>query len=438
LSSAAFVNAGHLLLFTLASALLACTPLTGTTANLRVNTTLKIRLSIMMFLQFFIAGAYAPVLSLYLKDFLHFSGTQTGIILSVTAAGALIAPLVTSLVADRFIKAERLLGVLQIAGGALLGLFATQTEFVPVTVLYLCYTIINVPTFALTNAIVFHHSPETRHAFGAVRMWGTIGWIAVAWLFSFFWLRGGGDGVTAGRIPDALWLAALSSLVLGFYAFTLPSSSRPRTCLKGFLPAGSLRVLANPSIVRLCAFMVFVSFFYRFYFFGTAPFLRAIGFSDGAIMPVMSLGQIPEIFAMGILGWLLLRHGSKKILLLGLLLDVFRYATAAAGEPQWLVITGLTVHGLSYTFIYATASIYLDRFCDGASRTGAHQLFSMITSGIGGFTGNIFCGAAMDACTGTGASVNYHAFWLIPAASLLVLFLISLVFLRNTAHAGIK
>jgi MFS family permease len=134
---AAFVNAGHLLLFTLASALLACTPLTGTTANLRVNTTLKIRLSIMMFLQFFIAGAYAPVLSLYLKDFLHFSGTQTGIILSVTAAGALIAPLVTSLVADRFIKAERLLGVLQIAGGALLGLFATQTEFVPVTVLYL-------------------------------------------------------------------------------------------------------------------------------------------------------------------------------------------------------------------------------------------------------------------------------------------------------------
>ncbi|MBN2188446.1 MAG: MFS transporter, partial [Chitinispirillaceae bacterium] len=353
-----------------------------------MNPALKIRLSTMMFLQYFVAGAYTPVLSLYLKEHRCFSGVQTGMILSMTAAGAIIAPLVTSLVADRFIRAERLLGVLQIAGGALFGAFATQTAFVPVIVLYLCYTIINVPTFALTNAIVFHHSPETRHAFGAIRMWGTVGWIAVAWLFSFFWLRGGNDGVAAGRIPDALWLTALSSLVLGLYAFTLPSSSRPRTGLRGFLPAGSLRVLANPSIVRLCAFMLFASVFYRFYVFGTAPFLRAIGFPDSAIMPVMSLGQIPEIFAMGILGRLLLRHGSKKIIILGLLLDMFRYATAAAGGPPWLVIAGLSVHGLSYTFIYATASIYLDRFCDGASRAGAHQLFYMITLGIGSFAGN--------------------------------------------------
>jgi MFS family permease len=270
-------------------------------------------------------------------------------------------------------------------------------------------------------------------------MWGTIGWIAVAWLFSFLWLRG--DGVTAGRIPDALWLAALSSLALGLYAFTLPSSNRSRGHLKGFLPAASLRVLKNPSIVRLCAFMVLVSFFYRFYFFGTAPFLRAIGFSDSAIMPVMSLGQIPEIFAMGILGWLLLRHGSKKIILLGLLLDVFRYATAAAGGPQWLVITGLTVHGLAYTFIYATASIYLDRFCDGASRTGAHQLFSMITSGIGSFAGNIFCGVVMDACAAGNASVNYRAFWLVPAAGLFTLFMVCMLrmfFLKNPATTGKK
>jgi len=387
----------------------------------------------MMFLQFFIAGAFTPVLSLYLKDFLHFSGAQTGMILSVTAAGAVIAPVVTTMVADRLVRAEHLLAYLQIAGGALLWVFALQAEFVPVTLLYLCYTVINVPTFALTNAIVFHHSPEARHAFGAIRVWGTIGWIAVAWLFSWFWLHGG-----TGHLPDALKLAAVASFILGFYALSLPASAGMRGGPSGFLPIESLRVLKNPAIVRLCVFMLAISFFYRFYFFGTAPFLRAIGFSDSAIMPVMSLGQVPEIFAMTILGWLLLRHGSKKIILLGLLLDIFRYATAAAGTPHWLVIAGLTVHGLSYTFIYTTAAIYLDRFCDASSRTGAHQLFSMITSGIGSFAGNIFCGNVMDACAVNGAPVNYHVFWLVPAAGLIVLFFACKFFLKNPAAAGKK
>jgi nucleoside transporter len=391
----------------------------------------------MMFLQFFIAGAFTPVLSLYLKETLRFSGVQTGVILSLTAAGAIIAPVVTSFVADRLIRAERLLGVLQIAGGALLWAFALQTEFMPVTLLYLCYTVINVPTFALTNAIVFHHSPEARHAFGAIRVWGTIGWIAVAWLFSWFWLHGGA-GLTGGRLPDALKLAATVSFVLGFYAFSLPASARTLSGPSGFLPIESLRVLKNPAIIRLCIFILAVSFFYRFYFFGTAPFLRAIGFSDSAIMPVMSLGQVPEIFAMTILGWLLLRHGSKKIILLGLFLDIFRYATAAAGTPHWLVIAGLTVHGLSYTFIYTTATIYLDRFCDASSRTGVHQLFSMITSGIGSFAGNIFCGNVMDACAADGAPVNYHVFWLVPAAGLIVLFFTCMFFLKNPAAAGKK
>ena len=398
-----------------------------------VDRHLKIRLSIMMFLQFFIAGAFTPVLSLYLKESLGFSGFQTGMILSVTAIGSIIAPLVTSLVADRLVRAEHLLGVLQLSGGVLIGAFALQKSFLPVMVLYLCYTLVNVPTFALTNAIVFHHSPDTRHKFGSIRVWGTIGWIAVAWLFSYLWLRSGGSG-----LPDALKLAALSSFLLGLYAFSLPVSRPLHKNTGGFLPAGSLRVLKEPAIMRLCIFILAVSFFYRFYFFGTAPFLRAIGFPDSDIMPAMSLGQIPEVFAMGILGWLLLRFGSKKIILFGLALDVFRYATASLGGPSWLVITGLAVHGLSYTFIFTTASIYLDRFCDSRSRTGAHQLFSMITSGIGSFAGNLFCGITMDLCAVNHAPVNYHAFWLVPTAALFILLFVILLSFKNTPAAAEK
>jgi nucleoside transporter len=392
---------------------------------------LKVRLSIMMFLQFFIAGAFTPVLSLYLKDSLHFSGFRVGLILSVTAVGSIIAPLVTSFVADRLIRAEHLLGILQMLGGGLMLVFAQQKGFLPVMTLYLGYTLISVPTFALTNAIVFHHSPLTRHKFGAIRVWGTVGWIVVAWLFSWLWLRNGGAGIAASRLPDALRLAAVSSFALGLYAFTLPSSRQLHKNSGGFLPIESIRVLKDPAIIRLCIFMLFVSFFYRFYYFGTGPFLRAIGFADSAIMPTMSLGQIPEIFAMGVLGWLLVRLGSKKIILIGLALDIFRYATAAMGGPPWLVIAGLCVHGLAYTFIYTTAAIYLDRCCDGKSRTGAHQLFTMVTSGFGNFAGNIFCGIVMDTCAAGNASVNYHAFWFVPSAGLFIMLFVLLFFFKN-------
>ncbi len=374
----------------------------------------------MMFLQFFIAGAFTPVLSLYLKSALHFSGIQTGIILSVTAAGSIAAPLCASFVADRWVRAERLLGILQLAGGALMLAFAVQRSFLPVVALYFCYTMINVPTFALTNAIVFHHSTGARHTFGSIRVYGTVGWIVVAWAFSYLWMRRGGAGITADRLPDALILAAVSSFALGLYAFTLPVSRQSRA-RSDRAPGIPFRVLGNPAVLRLCIFMLFLSFFYRFYFFGTAPFLAAIGFANRNIMPAMSLGQIPEVFAMGLLGWLLLRFGSRKIIVIGLALDIFRYVTAAISGPPWLVMLGLSVHGLSYTFLYATASIYLDRFCDERSRSGVHQMFAMITSGIGNFSGYLFCGFVMDAVTAPDTHVNYHLFWLTPAAGLTLL-----------------
>ena len=147
----------------------------------------------------------------------------------------------------------------------------------------------------------------------------------------------------------------------------------------------------------------------------------------------MSLGQVPEVFAMGILSWMLLRFGSRRVILLGLALLSFRYATAALGSPLWFVIAGLVVHGLSYTFIYTSASIYLDGFCDGASRTGVHQLFTLITSGTGNFAGSIFCGYIMDLCSGNSGVVNYHLFWSVPAVGLSLMLVFLLFFFKNAS-----
>lgn len=386
-----------------------------------------------MFLLFFINGAFTPVLSLYLKDSLHFTGMQVGVVLSVTSIGSLVAPLVTVYVADRWIKAEHLFALSQLVSGTLMLVFSVQRSFFPVIVYYFLYTVFSVPSFALVNAIIFHHFTDTRHKFGTIRVWGTIGWIAVAWIFSYLWLRQGGAGIAQGRLPDALKLAAFTSFALGIYAFMLPAN-RPLSRNEGghFLPLDSLLVLKKPAVLRLCIFMLFISFIDRFYYFGTAPFLRAGGFHDSNIMPVMSLGQVPEVFAMGILGWMMLRFGSRKVILIGLALLSFRYATATAGSPLWLVIAGLVVHGLSYTFIYASASIYLDGHCDTASRTGVHQLFTMITSGIGNFAGSIFCGYVMDSCSKSTGIVNYRLFWSVPAIGLLLMLVFLLVFFKNT------
>ncbi|MBN1129996.1 MAG: MFS transporter [Chitinispirillaceae bacterium] len=382
-----------------------------------------LRLSAMMFLQFFIGGAFIPVLSLYLINHLHFSGSQAGIIIALTSLGSIIAPLFTVYIADRFIRSEYLLGVCHFAGGALMLAFSAQSAFIPATLFYLAYTLVTTPTFALTNAIVFHHSPGTRHRFGAMRVWGTIGWIAVAWLFSFFWLRGGGTDIAQSRLPDALKLAGLASFALGAFAFALPSSKRTGERTEGFLPLEALRILRKPEVALFCLFMLLITMVDRFYYFGTSPFLSAIGFHDRNIMPSMSLGQVPEVFGMFLLGWLIVKGGSKKIILLGITFDLFRYVACAVGGPLPLILAGLTVHGLAYTFIYTTAAIYLDGFCDRVSRTGVHQLFGMITQGIGNFAGSILVGGVLDWCTPAEGAVNYHLFWLAPTIGAFAMFM---------------
>jgi MFS family permease len=391
----------------------------------------------MMFLQFFIAGAFTPVFSLYLIRNLQFSGAQTGLVLSLTSIGSIIAPLFTAYVADRFLRAEHLLGICNLAGGALIFAFSRQHSFVPATALYLAFTCIHVPTFALINAVVFHHSPGTRHRFGLIRVWGTIGWIAVAWVLGALWLRNSGT-LAASRLPDVFTVAALSSVIAGLYAFTLPAGRTVEKSGDSFLPMYALRLFKNTKVLRLCLFMLAVTVIDRFYYFGTAPFLRSIGFPERNIMPAMSLGQVPEIIGMFLLGWLLLKTGARKVIAAGILFDLFRYAACALGGPDWLIISGLAVHGLAYTFMYTTAAIYLDSFCDASSRTGAHQLFSMLTSGIGSFSGNLLVGATLDWCAASGAGVNYHAFWLAPAASIAALLVLFPVLLPAIHIAGKK
>jgi MFS family permease len=400
-----------------------------------------------MFIQFFIWGATGPVLSLYLKDCLGFSGAQIGLILGLSAMSSLFSPAIMTFVADRLVSSERLLCLLNAAGGVCMAVFAAQREFYPALLAYVVYYVAVSPTMPLINASTFHHAPTERRKFGNIRVWGTVGWIAVAWFFSFGVLRGW-DGEASGAgggsgLPLLLTISSATSFIMAAYCLTVPkrraaaggdgppsphnSGGRPR-----LFPAEAFRVMLQPQVLAPSLATAAITFVDKFYTVGTAPFLRQFGLSEGAVMPAMSLGQIPEIAAMGALGYMLKRWGAKTVLMAGMAMEVFRFAASAAGSSALLVYAGLSVHGLAYTFTMVTALICLDGFCGERDRSGAHQLFNVATAGVGGFLGSDAAGRAADFFAGPDGAVDYGAYWSVPLALSAIIFVtIPLVWRSN-------
>ena len=383
-----------------------------------------------MFFQYFVLGATAPIFSLYLTRYLEFSGIEAGMIMSMTAIAAFVSPLAGAFIADRWIQAERLFGFCHLLGGGLMAILSFQTRFYPFLVIYLTYMIIFGPTTGLSNAITFHHLTRAEETFGGIRMWGTIGWITVAWFFGFLWLKGGGDMVTS-RLPDALKVSSLASILLGLYAFCLPRRRVPFDHRRPSIPTEALHVMVDRNVLRLSGFSFLIAVVDRFYFFGTGPFLSAIGFSNASIMPAMSLGQVPEVFAMGLLGFFLLKLGQKRVMAIGVTMELARFISFSIGRPTMLVLAGLSFHGIAFAFFFSTASIYLDRHCTTTSRAGVHQLYAIITSGIGSFTGSLAAGKTLDFFTWKNHTIDFQSYWIVPAAVSLIALLLVLLFFRN-------
>lgn len=368
-----------------------------------------IRLSTMMFLQFFVFGCTLPIFSLYMKDCLHFSGAQSGIVLAMSAIPAFFAPLISSFIADRFINAERLLICCNIAGAAVMVTLYYQREFYPVLFSYLLYSLITGPCMALTTAISFHHAPEAVKKFGTIRLWGTFGWFIAAWVFRYLW---SGEG-TSETLGSALLLSALSSVIISIYATTLPVGLKRNKQVKvALFPTDSLRVVLQPEILIFSLISILIAFADRFYMFGGAPFLKNLGFSDRQILPILSFGQIPEIIGLGALGLILKKFGLKKTLLLGAFFEISRFLIFLSGDRN-LLFLGISFHGFTYSYFFIPLTMFLDTRCDKYSRAGAHQLFSMI-GGIGTFAGNLLAGFIADLTSANAFNqIDFSRFWLV-------------------------
>lgn len=389
-------------------------------------------IKIAMFLLMFAFGTFFPILSLYLTKYLHFTGTQTGIIMAMSAVSAILAPLIGSFLADRIISAEKLFVICNLGGALLAFYLSTVTSFKPFLIGYLFYMIFTGPAIPLSNAIIFHHVENRERDYGKMRIWGTLGWIAAALLFGYLWLKLYEGVPVEEKLGSALVLSSISSFLCALIGLAISNSNIDTEANNNFFPVKVFKTFLKPEVLvlALCGLLVYSAD--RFYFFGAGPYMKELGFAETNILPALSIGQIGEIFAMLSLGWILMKFKSEKILIFGAIVSLTRYIILSFSSTKLTLLSGVALHGISYTFFYSVAYVYLDRHTNRQVRAGVHQVFRIMTAGLGNILGNFSTGKSSDILGVLRDSPeNYKYFWLIPASLTLSAILLLLLILKK-------
>jgi nucleoside transporter len=383
--------------------------------------TIRLKLFTMMFLQYFVWGSWYVTLGTYLGETLGFQGQQIGLAYGTTAVAAMISPFFVGMIADRFFATERILTVLHLIGGVIL-LFASQMQtFLPFYLVLLSYTLLFMPTLALTNSLSFHQMQNPGKEFPVIRVLGTIGWIVAGNIIGILELESS---------PVQLQLAAGSSIVLGVFCFVLPHTPPKRTAermtMRDVLGLDALGLLKERSFAIFVLGSFLISIPLQFYYTFANPFLNEIGLENAA--GKMTLGQVSEIGFMLVMPWFFVRLGIKRMLLIGMLAWVCRYIFFAFGDVSaltWMLYAGILLHGICYDFFFVTGQIYVDRKAPTHLRAAAQGLIAFVTLGLGFFVGSWLSGLIVDYFAKPEGTHTWNAIWLVPAvgaALILVLF----------------
>jgi nucleoside transporter len=386
----------------------------------------RVKLSAMMFLQYFVWGLWGVTMGTWLGETLHFTGAQVGLAFGTTALAAMISPFFVGMVADRFFATERILAVLHLIGGPILFFVSIQTSFLPLYVVMLVYTLCFMPTLALTNSLSFHHVQDPSRDFPAIRVLGTIGWIAAGLLV-------GSLRIEATKIP--MQLAAAGSVVLGAFCFSLPhtppKTTGGRATWKEVLGLDALKLLRDRSfaVFVLGSFLICIPL--QFYYTFTNPFLNELHVSNAA--GKMTLGQMSEIFFMLVMPWFFRRLGVKTMMLVGMAAWAARYALFAMGNNDSLVAmlyAGILLHGICYDFFFVTGQIYVDQKAPIQLRAAAQGFIAFVTLGVGMLIGSWLSGIVVDAF-----QHHWDRIWLVPSAGAAAVLLMFAVFFRPARAA---
>ncbi len=389
-------------------------------------TTVRLKLSVMMFLEYFVWGAWYVTLGTWLGS-LGFSGEQIGLTYGTTALAAMISPFFVGMIADRFFATQRLLAVLHLLGGVMLFYASTRTTFGPLYTAVLIHTLFYMPTLALTNSLSFRQMQDPGREFPPIRVLGTIGWIVAG-------LVVGTLGVEATGRP--LQLAAAGSIALAVFCLVLPHTPPHRSGRVRFrdvLGLDALQLMKDRSfaVFVLGSFLVCIPL--QFYYAFANPFLNAIGVTNAA--GKMTLGQMSEIVFMLLMPWFFRRLGVKQLLLVGMAAWVARYILFAYGNNEtlvWMLYLGILLHGICYDFFFVTGQIYVDKKAPPTVRAAAQGFITFVTYGVGMLIGSWLSGRVVDAYVVAGdVGHDWQSIWLVPAAMAAAVLVLFALFFRN-------
>ena len=391
---------------------------------------LRIRLSIMMFLNYFVWGCWYVTIGTYLTSTLKFSGTQTGAVFGTTALAAMISPFFVGLIADRYFASERVLMTLHLIGAGLLYLVTRVNSFGAVYVLMLAYCLCYFPTISLVNSITLRYVKDSGRDFPLIRVFATLGWIAIGQII-------GRLGIETSSRP--FLLAAGASVGMALFCLALPhmppQGQQKTVTLKGMLGFDALVMLKDRSYLVFVIASILACIPLTFYFSFANAYLNDVGVTNAA--GKMTLGQVSEVGVMILMPFFFRKITVKTILVLGLAAWAVRYALLAYGNPAdgvWMFYVAILLHGICYDFFFMTGQLYTDQQAPPHLRNAAQGFITFLTYGVGMFVGSLLSGGAVDLFTksveGT-VTRNWSGFWMSSSLGALLIAVIVGIWFRN-------
>lgn len=382
---------------------------------------MRARLSAMMFLQYFVWGAWFVTLGTYLARSLDATGAQLGLAFATQSWGAILAPVIVGYLADRWFNAEKLLATLHLVGAALLYCLYAAERFETFYPLVFAYMVAYMPTLALSNAVALRQLSDPSKQFAGVRVWGTGGWIVAGLGISLVFAWDSATSVESGGLRNTFLLASSASLALGLFSFTLPATppvaGATTQKLGEMIGVSAFRLLRDREYLTFFVASILICIPLAFYYQHANQFLLEIGVENAT--GKQTIGQVSEVLFMLLIPTCLRRFGMKYTLVIGMLAWSFRYMLFAMGDASGaalMLLVGIALHGVCYDFFFVSGQIYTDSKSGEAHRSAAQGLITLATYGAGMLVGFWAAGAITDAyVTATGAH-DWRSIWLYPAS----------------------
>ena len=397
----------------------------------------RIQLSTMMFLEFFIWGGWFVTLGTFMGQNLNANAVEIGAAFSTQSWGAIIAPFIIGLIADRYFNAERILGILHLIGAFLMYKMAYAEDFTEFYPYVLGYMIAYMPTLALVNSVAFRQLKDPAKEFSFIRVFGTIGWIIAGLVISYVFFWDSTEALAEGALKNTFLMTAIVSAVLGVFSFTLPKTppavaKGEKIKLRDILGLDALALLKDRNFLVFFVSSILICIPLAFYYQNLSPFLTEIGMEGSTAKA--AIGQVSEVLFMLLLPLFFKRFGVKYTLLIGMAAWAIRYLLFAYGNADELVFMlfiGIALHGVCYDFFFVSGQIYTDSKAGKKFKSSAQGLITLATYGVGMLIGFFIAGKVTDSNVLSEGVHDWNGIWTFPVLFAVAVMILFAIFFKN-------